>query len=201
MDAVTRAVALLALIAATPAAADPVEQWQPLMAQASQRFGIPESWIVRVMRAESGGRTELDGYPIRSRSGAMGLMQLMPTTWASMRTACQLGSDPDDPRDNIIAGTAYLRLLYDRFGYPGLFAAYNAGPARYAAYLTGRARLPGETIAYLGSVAGPRVRATPPEAPPRQLLFALRHDLDRAVDSSPVPRAETGLFALRGGGE
>jgi len=201
MDAVKLAAALLALAAATPAAADPVGQWQAVIAQASQRFGIPESWIVRVMRAESGGRTELDGHPIRSRTGAMGLMQLMPSTWATIRAACQLGSDPDDPHDNIIAGTAYLRLLYDRFGYPGLFAAYNAGPARYAAYLAGRAPLPGETIAYLRNVAGARVRATAPDAPPRQLLFALRRDLDGAVESSPVPRAETGLFALRRGGE
>lgn len=200
MDTVKLAAALLALIAATPATADSVGQWQPLMAQASQRFGIPTSWIVRVMRAESGGKTALDGHPIRSRAGAMGLMQLMPATWAAMRAVCQLGSDPDDPRDNIIAGTAYLRLLYDRFGYPGLFAAYNAGPARYADYLAGRARLPGETIAYLGSVADPRVRATAPDAPPRQLLFALRHDLDGAARSSPAPRAETGLFALRRGG-
>ena len=201
MDAVRRAAALLALTVATPAAANPLAQWQPLIAQASQRFGIPESWIVRVMRAESGGRTELDGHPIRSRAGAMGLMQLMPATWKSMRAVYRLGGDPDDPHDNIAAGTAYLRLLYDRFGYPGLFAAYNAGPTRYAGYLAGSARLPDETIAYLGSVAGPRLRATAPDAPPRQLLFALRHDLAWAGESSPVPLAETGLFALRKGSE
>ncbi len=66
----------------------------------------------------------------------------------------RLGDDSDDPRDNIFAGTAYLRAMYDRFGYPGLFAAYNAGPARYARHLaTGRA-LPGETIGYLSTVAG-----------------------------------------------
>jgi hypothetical protein len=50
-------------------------------------------------------------------------------------------ADPHAPRDNILAGTLYLRLMYDRFGYPGLFGAYNAGPGRYASYLARRASL------------------------------------------------------------
>ena len=86
-------------------------------------------------------------------------MQLMPDTWTAMRARLGLGGDPDDPRDNIVAGTAYLRLLYDRFGYPGLFAAYNAGPGRWAAYLQNGRPLPGETIGYLGRVAN--VRSAP----------------------------------------
>ncbi|MEO7689353.1 MAG: lytic transglycosylase domain-containing protein [Sphingomonas sp.] len=200
MDAVSLGIGLVAIAMATPAAADPIGRWQPLITQASQRFGVPESWIIRVMRAESAGETELGGHPIRSRAGAMGLMQLMPSTWATMRAAYRLGGDPDDPHDNIIAGTAYLRLLYDRFGYPGLFAAYNAGPTRYADYLAGRGRLPGETIAYLGSVAGTgnAARMTP-VTPPRQLLFALRHDLAGVPESAVVAPGERGLFALRKG--
>src|SRR3546814_1412867 len=74
----------------------------------------------------------------------MGLMQLMPATWAEMRMRLGLGSNPDDARDNILAGTFYLRLMYDRFGYPGMFAAYNAGPGRYAEHLFGRRALPAE---------------------------------------------------------
>ena len=201
MDAV-RALIALALTAAAPVAADQTARWQPLIAQASSRFGIPESWTTRVMRAESGGMTELDGRPIRSRAGAMGLMQLMPATWESMRNAYRLGADPDDPHDNIVAGTAYLRLLYDRFGYPGLFAAYNAGPDRYAAYLAGHARLPGETIAYLETVAGRgRKAGIAPIAAPRQLLFALRHDLAGVAESANVPPADAGLFAILKRGE
>ncbi|MGR4892698.1 lytic transglycosylase domain-containing protein [Sphingopyxis sp. LARHCG72] len=142
------------LLAASPARADPVAQWRPHIAEASVRFGVPAMWIERVMRAESGGRTTLHGRPITSRAGAMGLMQLMPGTWKSVRERLGLGSDPHDPRDNIMAGTYYLRLMHDRFGYPGLFAAYNAGPGRYAAYLAGRSRLPAETLAYLGAVTG-----------------------------------------------
>ncbi len=170
------AIAALALLAATPAAADPVTRWRPYIAEASARFGIPALWVERVIRAESAGLTILNGRPITSRAGAMGLMQLMPGTWAQMRAAFRLGVDPHDPRDNIVAGTAYLRLMYERFGYPGLFAAYNAGPARYAAYLATGRTLPGETRAYLASVGG--VPARKPEARPttpvNALFFALR---------------------------
>lgn len=79
---------------------------------------MPAAWIERVMQAESGGRTVLNGRPIISRAGAMGLMQVMPGTWAEIRSALGLGSDPFDPRDNILAGTFYLRRMFDRFGYP-----------------------------------------------------------------------------------
>lgn len=151
--------AALALMIAVPAHAQSVERWRPYIAEASARFGVPEAWIERVMRAESGGRTTLDGRPITSRAGAMGLMQLMPGTWAEMRQRLGLGTDPHAPRDNILAGTFYLRLMYDRFGYPGCFAAYNAGPARYAAVRAGRARLPAETVGYLSSITGTAPRA------------------------------------------
>jgi soluble lytic murein transglycosylase-like protein len=146
--------AALALLLASPAGAAAVDRWSVHIEEASRRFDIPENWIRRVMQAESGGRTILAGKPITSRSGAMGLMQLMPGTWAEMRRAHGLGPDPHDPRDNILAGTAYLRAMYKRFGYPGLFAAYNAGPERYTRHLAAGAPLPAETVAYVADVAG-----------------------------------------------
>ncbi len=192
-------VALIAAMAlAQAASAEPTGRWQPEIAEASTRCAVPQAWIARVMRAESGGNTTLAGRPIRSRKGAIGLMQLMPATWAEMRARLGLGNDPDDPRDNVVAGACYLRLMYDRFGYPGLFAAYNAGPARYAAYLAGRARLPGETIAYLGTVTGVGPAApVSPDDPPRQLLFALRRDLETTSVAAPDEPAGDGLFAIR----
>jgi len=144
---------LVAFFLARPTAAEPLDRWSGHIAEASARFGVPQDWIRRVMRAESGGRTMLDGRPVTSRAGAMGLMQLMPGTWREMRAAHGLGPDPHEPRDNILAGTAYLRAMYDRFGYPGLFAAYNAGPARYAEHLASGRRLPSETRAYVAAVA------------------------------------------------
>lgn len=244
MDAVTLALALPTLAALTapaldtPAArpggfrcerpenaraclSDPVARWQPLVAEASSRFGIPEAWILRVMRAESGGRTTLAGRPIRSPKGAIGLMQLMPGTWAEMRRRLGLGADPDDPRDNILAGTLYLRLMYDRFGYPGLFGAYNAGPGRYAAWLAGRARLPAETVAYLGRVGTaplPSREAPPPASPPPLFIVLRGHEgpapparssgSGQLANSSPAPEASgaaeaprDALFAIRKGTE
>ncbi len=180
MGALRIAVAALALLAATPAAADPVDRWSAYIDEASLQFGVPVSWIERVMRAESGGQTILNGRPITSPAGAMGLMQLMPGTWAAMRARLGLGADPHQPRDNIMAGVAYLRMMYDRFGYPGLFAAYNAGPGRYAAHLaTGRA-LPGETRAYIADVAGIAATARP-----------------QRVTSAPAAQAQAGIFFTR----
>lgn len=198
-----------ALGAATPAAADPLDRWSDFIAEASARFGIPEAWIRRVMRAESGGRTMLAGRPIVSRAGAQGLMQVMPETWRGLRAAHGLGADPHDPRDNILAGTAYLRAMYDRFGYPGLFAAYNAGPARYAEHLSRGRRLPAETVAYVAQVAGDAPVSRPLARPvarasagaDRPSLFAVRAERQPQSGAAQAAsgRAEPSLFfALRG---
>jgi len=129
---------------ARPAAVDP---YAAHITEAAQRFGIPERWIRAVLRAESAG----DMRAI-SAAGALGLMQVMPDTWAALRVRYRLGRDPYDPHDNIIAGAAYIRELYDRYGSPGWIAAYNAGPGRYEDSLKGRP-LPAETRAYVANVA------------------------------------------------
>ena len=115
---------------------------------AAQRFGLPTSWIRAVLRAES------DGDPCAiSAAGAMGLMQIMPATWKELRVRHGLGADPFDPRHNILAGAAYLRELYDRYGnVTAMLAAYNAGPGRYEASLAGQP-LPTETRAYVAALA------------------------------------------------
>jgi hypothetical protein len=118
------------------------------VAEAAQRSGIPASWIRAVMQAESGG----DARAV-SPKGAMGLMQIMPETWANLRLRYGLGADPFDPHDNIIAGAAYLRELHDRYGSPGFLAAYNAGPARYEDHLSTGHPLPSETRAYVALLA------------------------------------------------
>ena len=107
------------------------------IAEASRRFGIPERWIRAVMRVESGGRVRAV-----SPKGAIGLMQIMPDSWAGLRQRCRLGRDPYDPHDNILAGAAYLREMHDRYGTAGFLAAYNAGPGRdRPQFACGNARL------------------------------------------------------------
>jgi soluble lytic murein transglycosylase-like protein len=174
-----------------------IERWAPLIEMASARFAVPSGWIRDVMRAESNGATTLNGRPIRSRAGAMGLMQLMPETWADMRAAYGFGTDPDDPADNISAGTAYLRLLYERYGYPGLFAAYNIGPARYGDYLAGRSRLPSETRAYLAAVTA-RSAGVPitPIAPTSQPMFVVRHDQSDPARTIDQRAQQPSIFAI-----
>src|SRR5262249_52072015 len=105
-----------------------MDRWTPYVKEAAQRFDIAEEWIRAVMRMESGGRTDIGGRPITSQVGAMGLMQVMPATYNEMRAQYGLGSNPYDPHDNVLAGAAYLKWLHDRYGYPKMFAAYNAGP-------------------------------------------------------------------------
>ena len=132
---------------------DGTASWQPLITKAAHLFALPEAWIKAVVTQESGGRTMLNGKPITSRAGAMGLMQLMPRTYADMRRQYGLGADPYQPADNIFAGTAYLRSMYERYGYPNMFAAYNAGPGRFDDYLLRQRPLPSETLAYVAGIA------------------------------------------------
>lgn len=196
MGALRIAVAAASFALAAPASAESVPHWHPYVAEASARFGVPTAWIERVMRAESNGQTTLNSRPIRSSAGAMGLMQLMPATWADMRSRLGLGFNPDNPRDNILAGTLYLRLMYDRFGYPGLFGAYNAGPGRYAEHLAGRRTLPGETVAYLAKVAptAPSSGAIARTQALRARLFVVRNDARRAEVEEPAGTSASSLF-------
>ena len=186
----------------------PVERWQPLISQAAQRFHIPEGWIAAVMKLESGGLTLLNGKPITSSAGAMGLMQLMPATYAELRSRYGLGPDPHDPHDNVFAGAAYLSELFERYGYPDLFAAYHAGPGRLDAFLSGRKPLPKATIAYLeslnpevedGSFAHEIPRSNPSKSAPDSLFFVRARIAIQSSDAAnPSPRVNE-LFVPLGG--
>jgi membrane-bound lytic murein transglycosylase B len=130
-----------------------MNRWNPLIAKASKRFGVPADWLRAVMRLESGGRTMLaENTPIVSNMGAMGLMQLMPATWQTMRAQLGLGNDPYDPHDNIFAAAAYLGWLKSKYGYPNMFAAYNDGPRNLEARMFDAKLLPAETRTYLARI-------------------------------------------------
>ena len=124
-----------------------IDRFAGFIAEASTRFAVPASWIRAVMQIESGGDARAT-----SPRGAMGLMQLMPGTWVELSVRYGLGLDPYDPRDNILAGTAYLKEMHDRFGSAGFLAAYHAGPSRYEQHLRTGQPLPLETVAYVTAV-------------------------------------------------
>ena len=130
-----------------PPPGPPEDPWGPYVREAAARFQVPGHWVRAVMHQESGGEQQAT-----SPVGAMGLMQVMPATYEGLRQRYQLGDDPYDPHNNILAGTAYIREMYDRFGSPGFLAAYNAGPERVQNYLAGRASLPDETVNYVASI-------------------------------------------------
>lgn len=108
----------------------PVQPTDPkrLAAESAKRNNLPEALIRSVMHAESGFQPDAI-----SPKGAIGLMQLMPGT------ALELHADPHDPRQNVEAGTAYLRALLVKYEnhddqVARAVAAYNAGPAAVDRY-------------------------------------------------------------------
>jgi soluble lytic murein transglycosylase-like protein len=92
---------------------------------AADKYGLPRLLVRSVMAAESGFQADAV-----SPKGAIGLMQLMPST------AQGLGADPHDPAQNVDAGVRYLRDLLNRYdgGLWRALAAYNAGPGAVDKY-------------------------------------------------------------------
>jgi len=127
--------------------AESADRLAKFIEEASDRFAVPARWIRAVIEIESGG----DEHAISPR-GAMGLMQLMPGTWVELSVRYGLGLDPFDPHDNILAGAAYLKEMYGRFGSAGFLAAYHAGPSRYEQHLATGQPLSPETVAYVAAV-------------------------------------------------
>jgi hypothetical protein len=184
----------------------PDDPWGPHIREAAARFRLPERWIREVMRQESGGRiTGGDGLPITSPVGAMGLMQVMPRTYDILRPRYGLGPDPYAPRDNILAGAAYLREMHDRFGAPAFLAAYNAGPDRVADFLAGARILPDETMRYVAGIA-PRLGmpayggAAPAEADRAYAGGGLRGDQYAAGAQLAAMPSDPSDRAFEGGG-
>jgi hypothetical protein len=168
-----------------------VDPFAAFITEASKRFAVPEHWIRSVMRVESAGEVRA-----RSRKGAMGLTQIMPETWTELRTRYHLGTDPYDPRDNILAGASYLREMYDRYGAPGFLAAYNAGPGRYENHLATGRSLPDETQDYVAILApmiagkqvnGKIVAVADSLSPVRSPLFVAR-SANSSSEDRPSPR-------------
>ena len=159
------------------------DPWGPYIHEAAEKYDVPERWIREVMRVESGGRTEMSGRPITSGAGAMGLMQVMPATYDELRSRYSLGDDPYDPHNSILAGTAYIRELYDLYGNPGFLAAYNGGPGRLDDYLTRNRALPEETRRYVAKI-GPYITDSVPAKRSTAEMYAL-NSLPTSIPAGP----------------
>lgn len=172
-----------------PPPGPPGDPWGPYIREAATRYGIPAQWIRAVMQQESGGEEQAV-----SPVGAIGLMQVMPSTYQDLEASEGLGDDPFNPHDNILAGAAYIKQMYDRFGAPGFLAAYNAGPGEMDNYLAGGGPLPDETMNYLAAVTPNLGDAVPLSGPlaeyasagggisPSRNSFATGCDVNAAYD-------------------
>ncbi|MGO1074348.1 transglycosylase SLT domain-containing protein [Inquilinus sp. CA228] len=171
-----------------------IAYWEPQIQKASKRFNVPPEWIREVMRIESGGRsTWKGGQPITSSAGAQGLMQVMPATYEELRQKHSLGRDPYDPENNIMAGTAYIRELYEMYGSPGFLGAYNAGPGRYRQYVEAGRSLPPETRRYM-DIVGPQIAGIEPGSsrPDRMTQYAEQQIQNRVDDAVAARTGQPG---------
>jgi soluble lytic murein transglycosylase-like protein len=160
------------------AAPDPGDPWALIVAEASERFDVPEAWIRTVIRHESGGRAFVGGRPLRGPGGTIGLMQLSPDTYRVMRERYDLGPDPADPYDNVMAGTALIREMYEEFGAPLFIAAYNCGARCAAEIRAGTKPLPVSTRRYMAAME-PTLAIASPERPGWSI---------RDLEGTPGPR-------------
>jgi hypothetical protein len=166
------------------------DPWGPWVRDASRRFDVPERWIREVMRQESGGRVSAT-----SPVGAMGLMQVMPGTYAELRSRYGLGDDPYHPYDSIMAGTAYIREMYELYGSPAFLAAYNAGPRRLEDYLWSSRGLPGETRNYVSRI-GPNIMGHHPNRRAAPEIYAAA-EIPLYIPAGPRRMDTATMLALR----
>lgn len=136
-------------------------QYQPMIAAAAQKYGLPPDLLTRQFGQESGFNPSAI-----SPKGATGIAQLMPGT------ASDLGANPNDPASSIDAGARYLAQNRDKYGgdMTKALAAYNWGPGNVDKWLAAGgdpSRLPAETQAYIAKVQGgqPGTPAPTPQAP------------------------------------
>ena len=166
------------------------DPWGPWIRDASRRFDVPERWVREVMRQESGGRVSAT-----SPVGAMGLMQVMPGTYSELRSRYGLGDDPYHPYDSIMAGTAYIREMYDLYGSPAFLAAYNAGPRRLEDYLWASRGLPGETRNYVARI-GPNITGHSPNRRAAPEIYAAA-EIPLHIPAGPRRMDTATMLALR----
>jgi len=180
---------------------------KPFIDAAAARFGLSPAILQAYAQAESGGNPTLQGPMTRHGWRAQGAMQMAPDTYAEMAKKHNLGADPMNPADNVMAGAGYLREMTDKFGPdPETVAlAWNAGPGYAQQYLAGKKGMPEQTKELFSRIrqnlADPAKAGAPyagPQGPrgavmPPQLAAALR-DPAKMQAAAPPP----GLLASFG---
>ena len=125
-------------------------KYEDAVIREAERIGLDPNIAVHALYKETGNLRNPE--TVRSKAGAIGIMQLMP------RTAKELGVDPLDPEQNIRGGVMYLKKMMDKYNDPTLaLAAYNAGPGRVDRILKsgqGIEALPRETRNYIRMADG-----------------------------------------------
>ncbi len=161
----------------TPSAEPTPAAMREILAKAGAQQNLDIELLASVIRAESGGRVRAV-----SRTGAQGLMQLMPGTAAELGVRDSFAAD-----QNVNGGTAYLNALLARYhdNLPLALAAYNAGPAAVDKY---RGIPPyRETRAYVARVIHEfnRRKALARQAPHNQQSAALAAPLAQHAPATP----------------
>jgi soluble lytic murein transglycosylase-like protein len=179
-----------------------VRQWDGLIQEAAERFHVNRELIGAVIQVESNACERSDGKLATSAAGAMGLMQLMPSTWNKYRERLHLGTNSYDPLDNILAGSASLHDLIQRFGVLDGLAAYFAGPsgvtnANNSEMLASPAtlRYVRDVLAILSGDTTPAVAHQRGIAEPTVRLFAIERAQSRRGNDVPMSGSST-LFAI-----
>jgi hypothetical protein len=144
--------------AEAPAPRPSVDDICRTLAQAAADNELPEEFFTRLIWQES----RFDPAAVSS-AGAQGIAQFMPQTAATRGL-----TNAFEPLQALRESASYLRELRTTFrGNLGLAAAaYNAGPGQVEAWLAGRRRLPGETLAYVIIITGQSAEAWASPSPP-----------------------------------
>lgn len=156
------------------------------LAQAAADNDLPEEFFTRLIWQES----RFDPAAV-SPAGAQGIAQFMPQTAAKRGLA-----NAFEPLQALRESASYLRELRATFrGNLGLAAAaYNAGPGQVEAWLSGRRRLPGETLAYVLIITGHSAQtwaSQPPQLPYPTTPAGLRCvELAKQMIIGPRPRRD-----------
>lgn len=126
-------------------------QWIPVINTAENQMGLPPNLLARMAYQESHFRPEIIDGTRSSPAGALGILQLMPQYFNTVRVPVPF--TPQDTGAQIQQAAQLLSSLYRHYQDWGLaVAAYNAGQGHVDGYVAGTRALPAETLNYVSQV-------------------------------------------------